>query len=211
MHNSMKMKICGITRDEDAHLAIKLGAFALGFIFYEKSPRYIAPERAQQLIDALPLYQSARLVGVFVNADEEWVRHVAQLTRIDTLQFHGDETPEFCAKFSDYTVWKAFRLETKSQLSELSVYENIPCIEAFLFDAAVKGQYGGTGHGIDRDLLARIPRAKPIIVAGGLNATNARTIWDALHPFALDLSSGVETSPGVKDSDKLIQLFAEKD
>ena len=208
----INIKVGGITRIEDATLAVALGAFALGFIFYEKSRRYIDPAKVRAIIEALPprLSHPVRLVGVFVNAAALDIREAARISGIDTIQLHGDETPLFCEALTEFTLWKAFRLKSAEQFAQLPVYAALPGIEGFLFDAAVPGQYGGTGHKVDWDLLEQVPRQKPLIVSGGLHPGNIHAAWQRFQPYALDLSSGVECSPGIKDADLLTRLFAEK-
>ncbi len=202
----MNIKVCGITNLEDARKAIAEGAFALGFIFYEKSPRCIAPEAAQAIIKACP--GAHRWVGVFVNSSAERIREVIQRSGIDTVQLHGDETPEHAKALSPHRIWRAIRLKSVDQFQELPAFA--PYVEAFLFDASVPGQYGGTGHTVDWNLLDQVPRDTPLIVSGGLHPGNVREAWERFKPYALDLSSGVEISPGKKDHKKLEQLFAQK-
>ena len=203
---AMKIKICGITRLEDARLAIDLGAWALGFICYAKSPRYVDVGAIRAIIEALPRTRPLRLVGVFVNETSATIRDVAARAGLDTVQLHGDETSEVCGDLKGLTIWKAFRLKSADQFSLAEPFT--AHVEAFLYDAAVAGQYGGTGHLVDWDLLDKAPRHKPLMVSGGLNAENALAAWQRFRPMALDLSSGVETSPGIKDAQKLKQLFA---
>lgn len=199
------IKVCGLTRLEDAQQAVDLGAMALGFIFYPKSPRYISPEKVHSILSQLKAPAKLLSVGVFVNADRETLLETQQKSGIQILQLHGDETPELCASLSEQRLWKAIRLKDKEQLSALSLYE--PHIEAFLFDAAVEGAYGGTGHAVKTELLEVIPRRKPIIIAGGITPENWECIYDHHSPWAIDLSSGVESSPGIKDPEKLNKLF----
>ena len=205
---AIPFKICGITRLEDARLAFDLGAAALGFICYAKSPRYIAPAAIEGIIEALPKTRALRLVGVFVNEDPDVIRDVARRTGMDTIQLHGEETIEECRALHDLILWKAIRLHSADQFVTIQAFT--PYVEAFLFDAAVAGQYGGTGHLVNWELLDQAPRHTPIVIAGGLNAENALAAWRRFQPLALDLSSGIETSPGIKDADKLKRLFALK-
>lgn len=203
---SINVKICGITREEDARLAIDLGAWALGFICYPKSPRYVDAHRIRAIIDSLPGETKARMVAVFVNADAKTILDVVAISGVDTIQLHGDETATICAELKELSLWKAFRLYHEGQFKLTEPFT--PHIEAFLYDAAVPGQYGGTGHLVDWDLLDKAPRAKPLLVSGGLNPENALSAWQRFKPLALDLSSGVESSPGIKDPDKLNRLFS---
>ncbi len=202
-----RVKICGLTRYEDAELALQLGAWGLGFIFYAKSPRYVTPEAVREILQRLQAkgLQAERHVGVFVNASAEEIRHVKEVSGIDTIQLHGDEDLTFVKHLSDLRLWKVFRLKTEEQLGEIPPYA--PWVEAFLCDAAVTGTYGGTGQLADWGLLARMPTETPLIASGGLHADNIRSAADQLKPFALDVSSGVEEAPGRKDTQKMKALF----
>jgi phosphoribosylanthranilate isomerase len=201
------IKVCGLTRLEDARLAVDLGASALGFIFYPKSPRYVDPRAVGKIISSLASPQ-VLTVGVVVNAAAEEVRAITEHAGVDILQLHGDETPEFCASLSTQRIWKAFRLGHESQIAQIRAYE--PLVEAFLFDAAVEGAYGGTGHAVSSELLAKIPRDKPTVLAGGLGPDNWQSMYEAHKPWLIDLSSSVESSPGIKDSEKLRKLFLKR-
>jgi phosphoribosylanthranilate isomerase len=203
---SINVKICGITREEDAQLAVELGAWALGFICYEKSPRYIDAKRIRAIIDSLPKERNTRMVAVFVNASAQTILDLVAETGIDTIQLHGDETPSICGELKELSLWKAFRLYHEGQFKLTAAFT--PHVEAFLYDAAVPGQYGGTGHLVDWELLDKAPRLKPLLVSGGLNPENALSAWQRFKPMALDLSSGVESSPGIKDPIKLNRLFS---
>lgn len=206
MDKTLPIKVCGITRLEDAQLALDLGAFALGFIFYPRSPRYIAPEKVRDILGRVQSSRPFLKVGVVVNATSEELKEIHAVSGIDILQLHGDETPAFVQSLTGYRLWKAFRLKDAAQLEALPSYQSH--VEAFLFDAAVSGQYGGTGHRLEEALLAKIPRTHPFLLAGGLDASNAKEVYAQYKPWALDLSSGVESSPGIKDSKKLQALFA---
>ena len=208
MTRNFPIKICGITRLEDAQLAAELGAFALGFIFYPKSPRYIEPEMAREIISVIRKHYSVQTVGVFVNLPPEDVRRCQEISGVDVVQLHGDETVEYVATLQGLRIWKAIRVKNADSIRDLHLFE--PYAEAFLFDAAVAGEYGGTGHRVDEGLLAQLPRRKPLIIAGGLDPDNWRGVVDAFRPYAIDLSSGVEISPGIKDSQKLKKLFPSK-
>lgn len=203
----MRIKICGITRTEDAQLAMSLGAWALGFIFYEKSPRFIEAEGVRVILDALAAVGLVpeRKVGVFVNASADIIQNTARISGIDTVQLHGDETTSFVQSLNGLRLWKAFRLRTADQLAALPAFE--PYVEAFLFDAAVPGQYGGTGHTTDWSLVAGIQSSRSLILSGGLHPDNLEAAANSVPAFAFDLSSGVEMRPGIKDADKLRKLF----
>ncbi|RZA13985.1 MAG: phosphoribosylanthranilate isomerase [Proteobacteria bacterium] len=201
------IKVCGITQLKDAQLAVDLGAMALGFIFYPKSPRYISPEAAYEIISKISS-SSVLKVGVFVNAGTDEAKSVALRSGIDILQLHGDETPEYCNGLSEFRLWKAFRLKSEDQISQISAFE--PFVEAFLFDAAVDGDYGGTGHTLSAELLAKIPQRKPTLLAGGLGPDNWQSTYETYKPWAIDLSSSVESRPGIKDPEKLKKLFLKR-
>lgn len=197
-----RVKICGITRLEDALGAVTAGADALGFMFYEPSPRFIGLEAAAQIIRQLPPFVAR--VGVFVNADEATVRQVIAATGIDTLQFHGDEAPEFCARFPLVT-YKAFRLRDAASLDDCRRYPGM----AWLLDSYGPGQHGGTGATFNWDLAIEAGKLNPhIILAGGLTPENAAEAVRRVRPFALDVSSGVESAPGRKDAAKVRAFIA---
>ncbi len=205
---TLPIKICGITRLEDARLAYDLGAWSLGFICYDRSPRYIAPLAIQAIIRGLPKDRPMRFVGVFVNSSPESIVKVVTMSGIDTIQLHGDEGVAVAQELGKYVIWKAFRLQKAEQFLQADAFSDH--VEAFLYDAAVPGLYGGTGHLVDWELLDRAPRRKPLLVSGGLNPDNALAAWQRFQPMALDLSSGVESSPGIKDANKLKKLFSVK-
>ncbi len=209
-----RVKICGLTRKEDVQLAIDLGAWALGFIFYPPSPRYVEPEAVGRILRELRAegYRIPKTVGVFVNSEAEVMRAALKKSGVDTIQMHGDEEAATLSAFKDWPIIKAFRFKEREQFKGLAAFENHT--EAFLFDAAVPGAYGGTGHQADWDLLfSEIKGPKPFLLSGGLKVENIRAALErfASHPsfYALDLSSGVEQGPGVKDPQKLKSLFNE--
>lgn len=208
MTKDFPIKICGITRLEDAQLAAGLGAFALGFIFYPRSPRYIEPKKARDIISVVRKYYSVQTVGVFVNFTADEVRRYKEISGVDIVQLHGDETADDIASLQDLRLWKAIRVKNADSFRDLQLFE--PHVEAFLFDAAVTGEFGGTGHRVDAEFLEQLPRRKPFIIAGGLDPDNWRAVVETYRPFAIDLSSGVELSPGIKDSQKLKKLFPSK-
>lgn len=197
-----RVKICGITWIEDALEAVAAGADALGFMFYESSPRFIDFEAAAQIIRQLPPFVAR--VGVFVNADEATVRRAIAATGIDTLQFHGDESPEFCALFP-LPSYKAFRLRDAASLDDCRRYPGM----AWLLDSYVPGQLGGTGATFNWDLAIEAKKLNPhIILAGGLTPENAAAAAKGVGPYALDVSSGVESAPGRKDATKVREFIA---
>jgi len=195
----VRVKICGITRPQDARAAVICGAWAVGFIFYRKSPRFITPQKAKRIIRDLPPFITP--VGVFVNTSPKEVRRVASICSLRTLQFHGDETPAYCRRFlKDCKVIKAFRLTDKIDLKRIQEYD----VSAILMDTYKAGIYGGTGTSFPWSLFERMKRIKqPIILSGGLKLSNVRQAINKLQPFGVDISSGVEKSPGIKDHIKL--------
>ena len=192
-----KVKVCGITNSEDALCAVRLGASALGFIFYEKSPRFITPREAGEVIRQIPPFVTK--VGVFVNAEATSLREAKEIAGFDVYQFHGDETPEFCATFGgDYI--KVIRVKNAGSLDAINLYDT----DAFLFDTYSPDAYGGTGENFSWDVLARRKlEDKFVILSGGLNPDNVCDAIRAVDPYAVDVSSGVESSPGIKDHTKL--------
>lgn len=201
----MRVKICGLTREEDAQRAEALGAWALGFIFYPKSKRYIEPAQAARIIAAL----KTPAVGVFVNQTGDVV-DIARLAGLKGIQLHGDETPEHCARvktnFTGFVI-KAFRPENEDDIAAIADYKGK--IDYALLDAGTGGQYGGTGHTFDWNLAVKAGETGiPLILAGGLTADNILTANAKVKPFAADLSSGVESAPGIKDKEKLEALFS---
>ena len=186
---------------EDALAAVDAGADALGFMFYEPSPRYLSVEKAADIILDLP-EQVAR-VGVFVDADAKTVRQTIETAGLDTLQFHGNESPRYCSQFEQRTI-KAFRVKDRTTLAELPDYDT----DAWLLDSYVKGVPGGTGEKFNWELAVEAKRlGKPILLAGGLTPDNAADAVGQVSPFGLDVSGGVEASPGVKDAAKMARLI----
>lgn len=203
----VKAKICGITRWEDAHLAAASGAWALGFIFYAKSPRAVKYEVARDIVQRLAAkgLSPSKTVGVFVNASVQEMETAREKVGLTTLQLHGDETPEDCAALGGDII-KAFRLGTRDEVHQLKAFAGK--VSYFLVDAAVKGAYGGTGQLSDWEVAKAVKGIGPLILSGGLTSTNAAAAWNEVKPFALDLASGVEASPGIKDHEKLKIFFA---
>jgi phosphoribosylanthranilate isomerase len=192
-----RVKICGITRAEDASAAIQHGCDAIGLVFYEPSPRYVTPVTARSIAAGLPPFVSA--VGLFVDADAEYVREVLSQVRLDLLQFHGDETPEYCRQFG-VPYLKAVRVRPETNLLQYAAaYADA---KALLLDAYMPGTPGGTGTTFD---WALIPRdfPKPIILAGGLDAGNVSEAIRQCRPYAVDVSGGVERQKGIKDAEKI--------
>ena len=192
------VKVCGITTIEDARLCVDAGVYALGFNFYPKSPRYIEPSRAAEIIDQLP--SELMTVGVFVNEDREFVKTAAATSRVTAVQLHGDETPSFCDGLADLPVIKALRVRDAFDPAEASQFAT----EAILLDAFCSNLFGGSGKTFNWELARRTkPLVKKLFLAGGLDANNVRLATQEIRPFAVDVCSGVESVPGRKDSWKL--------
>ncbi len=194
----VKVKICGITNLEDALASLFSGAEAIGFVFYDKSPRYIRPQQAKNISRILP--QKIKRVGVFVNAEVAKVKRIAKLCNLDMLQFHGQESFEYCQKFKGYKVIKAFRIKAKEDLEGISGYKTF----AYLFDSFSRTKLGGTGNKFNWKILAQAVRMEPVIfVSGGLTAGNVRQAVKLLKPDWVDVSSSLESRPGKKDHQKI--------
>ncbi len=198
---SARVKICGITNPEDALAATAAGADSLGFVFVPGTPRYITPERASEIVRALPPF--VLRTGLFVDASESEIRDTLARVRLDAVQLHGDEPPELgIALRSSVRVLKAFRVWGESTLETLPAY--FEAADAWLLDAYVPGAHGGTGARFDWNLATVAKRhGKPIILAGGLTPENVGMAVKTVRPYAVDVSSGVESSPGRKDAAKV--------
>jgi phosphoribosylanthranilate isomerase len=196
-----EVKICGITNKEDALFTVKLGAAALGFIFYPPSPRYIKPAEARKIISVLP--EELVAVGVFVNENADEINRVMKYCALDMIQLHGDESPEYCREFSAFRIIKAIELKNEKDFNHALNYD----VAAILVDSRHAGLYGGTGKKSNWELAVRIKNTKSLILSGGLNAENIAEALKSVAPAALDINSGVETVPGKKDHAKLLRLF----
>ena len=195
-----RVKFCGFTQENDIAQAVTLGVDALGFVFYEPSSRYVTPEHAANLTRSVPAFVTR--VGLFVNEQAESIKRIFETARLNLIQYHGDETPEFCDTLGLPYI-KAFRVQQGMDLrAEMDRYPNA---SGFLLDAYVKGQPGGTGERFDWGL---IPQSDvPIILAGGLTPDNAKDAIEQVAPWALDVSGGIETKPGRKDPDKMARFM----
>ena len=191
----MLVKICGITRLTDARHAVACGVDALGFVFWPESPRYITPERAVDIIATLPAHVTA--VGVFVNESVDGIRVIVERTGIGAVQLHGDETPDYALALG-WPVWRAFTVERAEAMSSAW-----PPQTTVLVDAADPVRRGGTGVKVDWERAAGIARAHRIVLAGGLTPENVVEAIETVRPYGVDVSSGVEDSPGVKNVDKI--------
>lgn len=199
----VRVKICGITRVEDALAAVASGADALGLVFYDKSPRHVALQQASELVAAIPPFVA--LVGLFVNADAEEVHGVLRRVPLDLLQFHGDETPEFCAQFGKPYL-KAIRVKAGVDLLQCAAHFH--AAKGLLLDAHVEGMPGGTGVTFDWTLIPE-SMPLPVILSGGLDAGNVAAAIKQVQPYAVDVSSGVEAAKGIKDAAKIARFMQE--
>ena len=192
----LRVKICGITRQEDALAAARAGADAIGLHFYKKSVRYVTPEQAMLITKQLPPFLS--VAGVFVNAEREEILRTAELCRLDYIQLHGNETPDSFINLPARTI-KTVRVGSVEDLYGLERYP----VDALLLDAKIGDQYGGTGQCFDWSLLNGLTTSMPLILAGGLRPDNIAEAVKATNPQAVDVSSGVESAPAIKSYDKM--------
>lgn len=207
------VKICGITRRQDAELASGLGAAALGFIFWPGSPRYLAPEDARSIAEVVPSH--VWKVGVFVDEPVSEVARIVRDVGLNAAQVHGHETPEYCRELKGRVMREAGPSGPTSTIIKTvslgddgarQVADFDPDI-VFLVDAHDPARYGGTGRTVNWDLAGAIAAARPTILAGGLTAANIRLAVRTVRPYGVDVSSGVESSPGIKDPARLRSLF----
>jgi phosphoribosylanthranilate isomerase len=200
-----KVKICGITNLEDAFISVKFGADALGFNFYEKSPRYIAPEKAREICAELP--PEILRVGVFVNEDLDKTIRIAEFVSLNAIQLHGDETPEFVRRikerFSGETI-KALRVSESFQPEDVLQFN----ADAILLDAFSKHEYGGTGETFNWEIAKKVQELFPkMYLAGGLSKENVANAVLNVRPFAVDSCSQLEKEKGLKDSQKVKEFI----
>ena len=196
----VRVKICGITNATDARLAVRYGAHALGFNF-SKGPRLVTEERAQAIVAALPPFVSR--VGLFVDEDVATILRICRSCGLDTVQLHGAERPTIVPELRPFKVIKAFRIREPDDVKHLGRYN----VDAYLLDAFVPGKMGGTGRTFDWAMAADAHRYGPIVLAGGLRPDNVAEAIRAVKPFAVDVCSGVEVQPGMKDKQKLVTFL----
>ena len=209
MYQRTRIKMCGTTSIEDAHKAVELGIDALGFIFVNTSERFIAVEKAREITKSLPPFVNK--VGVFVNEGLTEIEEMVDYLGLDAVQLHGDEEPDFCEKVGravpSCTVMKAFRVGDQSWEDDFLPYNGI--VSGFLLDTYVKDKEGGTGVSFDWNILSRLNLQMPYILAGGLHPENIDEALKLVSPYGVDVNSGIEISPGIKDHEKL-QRFVGK-
>lgn len=192
-----RVKICGITRVEDALCAVHAGADAIGLVFYAASPRCVSVAQAKDIVAAMPPFVS--VVGLFVNASTAEIQSILSQVDLDIVQFHGDETPAQCAQIN-LPYYKAIRVKPDTNLLQYAI--DFKAAKALLLDAYSEQAYGGTGHTFDWNLIPQgLP--KPIILAGGLDAKNVAAAIQQVRPYAVDVSGGVELSKGIKSAKKI--------
>ncbi|HSH55063.1 MAG TPA: phosphoribosylanthranilate isomerase [Methylotenera sp.] len=192
-----RVKICGITRVEDALKAVELGADAIGLVFYAPSPRNVSIQQAMEIANQVPAFVS--VVGLFVDAEAGFVNEVISQVKLDLLQFHGDETPEECAQYRLPFI-KAIRVKIDTNLVQYA--DKFMAAKALLLDAYTEGVAGGTGNVFDWNLIPK-NLVKPVILAGGLNVNNVAQAIEQVQPYAVDISGGVEAAKGIKDAAKI--------
>ncbi len=200
MHRT-RIKICGLTREEDVRAAVSAGADAIGFVFYPPSPRFVSFERAAELVRLIPPFVTT--VGLFVNAGRDYVENALEVVPLQVLQFHGDETEADCVGYGLPYI-KAGRM--RPGLDLLKYAASFPCAQGLLLDAFVEG-YGGGGETFDWSLIpSGLPL--PLILSGGLHAGNVAEAVRCVQPWAVDVSSGVEAAKGIKDADRITEFVA---
>jgi phosphoribosylanthranilate isomerase len=198
-----RIKICGLTREQDVLAAASLGADAFGLVFYEKSPRHVTVQQAAQLARALPPFVT--IVGLFVNPSVDYVCEVLAKVPLDVLQFHGEEPPKFCGQFGKPFL-KAIRVRAGVDLVQCA--SRYAEAQGLLLDAFVEGTQGGTGESFDWSLIPHdLPL--PVILSGGLHAGNVAAAVGQVRPYAVDVSSGVEAAKGIKDAAKIAAFIQE--
>ena len=192
----VKVKICGMTNLKDVKVAVDGGVDAVGFIFYKKSPRSVTMQAVRKIVLELPPFVDS--VGVFVNETAEQINKIADRCNLDRVQLHGNESPTFCKKIRRRVI-KAIRVKDIQSLKKLSDYP----VSSFLLDTFSEDQYGGTGRVFDWNLAYPAKKYGPIILAGGLTPNNVRQAIQRIQPYGVDVCSGVESQPGIKDHKKM--------
>ncbi|MBF0612878.1 MAG: phosphoribosylanthranilate isomerase [Magnetococcales bacterium] len=196
----IRVKVCGITSIDDGLAAVEAGADAIGLVFYPPSPRHVSPQEAAEIVAAMPPFVT--VVGLFVNMPALEIGQIVRHCRLEHIQLHGDESPEECRNLP-VRVIKAVRVASPEDLLGLDRYP----VEALLLDAKVKGLYGGSGQRFDWHMIESTKLPKPVILAGGLEPDNVAQAVSLVRPYAVDVSSGVERAPGIKDFHKMVAFI----
>lgn len=204
MAGRTRIKICGMTERFEIEKAVAAGVDAIGFIFVKESPRYIRPEDAREIIRDLPPFVDA--VGVFVNEDPDVIGEITQYCGLTVLQLHGQEPPEYC-EMMPRRVIKAFQVSAGLNAEFLASYKDVIC--GYLLDTYHENMGGGTGETFDWAVIEKLKLQRPLILAGGLNEVNVGAAINLVHPFCVDINSGIETAPGRKDVEKIGRLVRE--
>jgi phosphoribosylanthranilate isomerase len=203
----VRIKICGMTRLADALCAVDAGVDALGFIFYERSPRAITPQAAAVITGQLPPFVDA--VGVFVNEELEQVVRISRECRLAYAQLHGSESPEYCRELAERAapcrMLKAIRVGARSTVDDVAPYREV--VQGYLLDTYHKNAVGGTGQAFDWGLIDRLQLTKPFLLAGGLDAANIRDALERVLPYGVDANSGLEDAPGLKNHHRIRQFI----
>lgn len=202
--NKTLVKICGITNTDDGRTALECGADMLGFIFHKKSPRFIEPQKAGEIISILKKEYNFKSVGVVVDLAEDFINDIIKTAGLNMLQFHGEESPSFLEKFAIEKI-KAFRIKDGSELNGIDRYDPADFI---LLDAFSESAHGGTGKVFNWDILNNINFRDRLFLSGGISSSNILEAVNKVRPYAVDLSSSLEKSPGIKDSNKIIEFFS---
>jgi len=203
MYSRTRIKMCGMTREKDVEAGVNAGLDALGFIFYEKSPRNVYPDFVRAVISKVPPFVDC--VGVFVDRDREEVQEIIEYCGLSHAQLHGKENPKYCERVERFAspchVIKAFRVGTNSKKEDFSPYDDL--VHGYLLDTYEKGSVGGTGSSFDWSIIEALELQRPMILAGGLSPDNVENAIRNISPFGVDVNSGVEVEPGVKDHELL--------
>jgi phosphoribosylanthranilate isomerase len=198
--------MCGMTREKDVEAGVNLGLDALGFIFYEKSPRNVFPDFVRAVVSKTPPFVDC--VGVFVDRDRKEVEEIVEYCGLSYAQLHGKEDPKYCERVersaSPCHVIKAFRVGSESKRDDFSPYDDL--VHGYLLDTYVKGNAGGTGSRFDWNIIERLDLQRPIILAGGLSPDNVEEAICSVSPFGVDVNSGVEIEPGIKDHSRISEF-----
>jgi phosphoribosylanthranilate isomerase len=209
MNGRFRVKICGTTRADDAACAVAAGVDALGFIFFPKSPRNIEPKAARAIIAGLPPFVDT--VGVFVNETLSRVQEIAASCGLNTIQLHGEETPDYCRELATALpccrLLKAFRIGSHSRAADIAPYGEV--VQGYLLDTFQKDAEGGTGLAFDWNLIERLQLRRPFFLAGGLDCTNIHAALTQVRPYGVDANSGLEDAPGIKNHQKIVSFLAQ--